>query len=242
MNRASIIVPFVLFRLPFFAFNHAKQLLELRTCGPHRRIIQVARARCLEIKCSQHPGRLGREDDDPVRQLERFVDLVRDEHDRLAGPLPDLDDLRAHAPARVRVECGEWLIHQYDARVDRERAGDRHTLALAAREHRGKLVAVASKPDQLEQPHRLLAHFDLASLAGKPQLLSEHHVLLGIAPGQQAWRLEHVGDFVPGFGRRRVRHHHASRINAEEVADHAQQGGLAATAGTQDAEELAIDD
>ena len=48
----------------------------------------------------------------PIRQVQGFVDLMGDEEDRLARARPDLEQLRLHVLARLRVERGERLVHE----------------------------------------------------------------------------------------------------------------------------------
>ena len=60
-------------------------------------------------------------------------------------------DLLADARAQRRVERGERLVEQHDLGLDRERAGERDALLLAARELVGIASAEAGEPDELEQ-------------------------------------------------------------------------------------------
>ena len=63
---------------------------------------------------------------------------------RRAQPLPQLR-------ADLRVERAERLVQQQHARLDREGAGERHALALAAGELVRVAVLVAGEPDDAEQ-------------------------------------------------------------------------------------------
>ncbi len=60
----------------------------------------------------------------------------------------------AHFLAGDSVECAERLVHEQNLRVERERAGDRHALAHAARELRGHLSLRAFQADELEHRRR----------------------------------------------------------------------------------------
>ena len=53
--------------------------------------------------------------------------------------------------AHGRVERAERLVEQQHARLDRERAGERHALALAARELRGIAIGEAVELHEREQ-------------------------------------------------------------------------------------------
>ena len=72
--------------------------------------------------------------DDAVGDLHRLFLVVRDEHRRrvrlvVQPPQPD-----AQLGADARVERTERLVEQEHLRLGRERAGQRHALALAARQ------------------------------------------------------------------------------------------------------------
>ena len=108
----------------------------------------------------------------PVVELQRAADLldlpvvhdrdvVGDRH-RLLLVVGDQDggdvDLVVQAPqplaqlrAHLRVERAERLVEQQHARLDRERAGERHALALAAGELARVALVVAGEPDDAEQ-------------------------------------------------------------------------------------------
>ena len=58
---------------------------------------------------------------------------------------------RAQLLAHARVERAERLVEQQHLRLDRERAGERHALALAAGELRRVAVAEVREPDEIQQ-------------------------------------------------------------------------------------------
>ncbi len=91
--------------------------------------------------------------DDAVGQPQRFVDVVRDEHDRRAELAVDARDLVLQRRAHDRVDRGERLVHQQHARLRGERARDADALRLAAGELARLAVAVARglEPDQPQQ-------------------------------------------------------------------------------------------
>ena len=80
-------------------------------------------------------------DRDAVAHLDRLVDVVGDEHDRLADLALEAQELVLQALAVDRVDRAEGLVHQHQRRVDRERAGHADALALAARELGREAVA-----------------------------------------------------------------------------------------------------
>ena len=92
------------------------------------------------------------ENRDPVADLDRLVDVVRDEDDGLAQLLLQPQELVLQARAHDRVDRAERLVHQHQRRVRGERAREADALALAAGELRGEALRVGRiEPDELEQ-------------------------------------------------------------------------------------------
>src|SRR6266545_4656502 len=125
---------------------------------------------------------------DPLAEVHGLVDAVGDEHDRLAGPLPDAQQLVLQAVAGLRVQRGERLVHQQHVRVESEATGDRDPLLHAA----GQLVRVPvgepGQPHQVQElPRPVPAGAPRDPLALQPEL----HVGLCGAPGEQGVLLEH---------------------------------------------------
>ena len=94
----------------------------------------VARVRQRDRDDLLHLGRRVRQHDDAVGQVDRLVDVVRDEQDRdpelVAHPQHEVLEVAAG----LRVDRGERLVHQQDRRLVGERARDRDALLHAARE------------------------------------------------------------------------------------------------------------
>ena len=72
------------------------------------------------------------EDDDLLGDLHRLLLVVRDEDRRHVHVVVEAAEPRAQLLADGRVERAERLVEQHHLRLDRERAGERHALALAA--------------------------------------------------------------------------------------------------------------
>ena len=68
---------------------------------------------------------------DAVAELDRLVDVVGDEDDRLADLLLQAQQLVLQALAVDRVDRAERLVHQHQRRVGGQGAGHAHALALA---------------------------------------------------------------------------------------------------------------
>ncbi len=69
---------------------------------------------------------------DPVAHLDRLVDVVRDEHDRLLHFPLQREELVLQPCAVDRVDRAERLVHQHQRRVCGERTRDADALALPA--------------------------------------------------------------------------------------------------------------
>ena len=75
-------------------------------------------------------------DRDAVGDLHRLLLVVGDEHGRDVDLVVQAPQPRAQLGAHLGVERAERLVEQQHARLDRQRAGERHALALAAGELR----------------------------------------------------------------------------------------------------------
>ena len=91
------------------------------------------------------------EDDDLLGHLHRLLLVVRDEDRRHVHVLVETAEPCAQLLADGRVERAERLVQQHHLWLDGERAGERHALALAARELRGVAVGEAVEVDEREQ-------------------------------------------------------------------------------------------
>ncbi|MNP58256.1 hypothetical protein D3C76_1531610 [compost metagenome] len=83
----------------------------------------------------------------------------------------DAADFVLHLFAQIGVEGGQWLVEQQHWRLDHQRSGQCHALALAAREFARVAVGVAVQAYQFQHPvHPLLqfgsGHFAHAQAEG----------------------------------------------------------------------------
>src|SRR5579864_4697152 len=185
-----------------------------------------------------HARRLVRHQDHAVRQHQRLIDVVGHEDDGPAGLFPDRDHLGAEPASRVEIERGEGFVHEDDLRLDRERAGDGNTLALAPGQHARKFVGILREPDEIEQG--AAARFALKlSAAAEAQLHGEHDIAEGGAPRHEARRLKDVGDPVPSLRWRPTVDANLAFCRRQKAADQAQAGRLAAARGAENAKKLA---
>ena len=99
--------------------------------------IQVAGARKVNLDDFLDRGRPAAHDQDAVGQLDRLVDVVGDEEDRLAFGFPDPDEVGPHLEPGDVVEGAERLVHVEDLGVRRQGSGDFDALPHAAGEFAG---------------------------------------------------------------------------------------------------------
>src|SRR5919108_3051907 len=112
-----------------------------------------------------HPRRSMRQHDDPIRQIDGLVDVMRHEEDRDAELLAHPQDEVLEVAPGLRVDRGEGLVHQQHRGLVRERSGDCDTLLHPPRELPWVVIDEAREPDCVE---RLLDELRSLSL---PELL-----------------------------------------------------------------------
>ena len=107
----------------------------------------------------EHPADV--EDGDAVAQLDGLVDVVGDEHDRLAHASLEGEQLVLQAGPHDGVDRAEGLVHQQDGRVGGEGPGHADPLLLATRQLRRvaleHLGVEADEVGQLARPGRRCA-------------------------------------------------------------------------------------
>ena len=116
------------------------------------------------------------EDRDAVAHLDRLVDVVGDEEDRLLHLGLEAQELVLEALAVDGVDRAERLVHQHHAGVRGERARDAHPLLLTAGELRriavAKLGVEADEADQLVDRAQPSAALSQPSIAGTVAMFS----------------------------------------------------------------------
>ena len=140
--------------------------------------------------------------------------------------------------ADLRVERAERLVEQQHRRLHRERPGQRHALALAARELRGHPVAELREVHEVEQlgdPLVDLVLRPLADLEAEGDVLGHRHVLED--------RVVLEDEAHVALARRQVRglpalDGHGAGVGLVEPRDDPQQGRLAAAGRAEQGGEL----
>ena len=104
-------------------------------------------------------------DGEPARHGHRLLLVVRHHDEGEAELLLQAHQFEARALAQLAVERGQRLVEQQELGPLDQRAGQRHALALAARELRRPALAVVAKPHLVQ---RLADARARSRLAGRP--------------------------------------------------------------------------
>ena len=185
-------------------------------------------------------------DDDAIGHGHRFDLIVGHVHRRVLEFVVEAPDFETHFRAQVGIEVGERLVEQQDIGLGCERAGERDTLLLSARELRGVAFGLCGELGGHEQRLRATALLGLRQrlhLQSVRDVFAHRHV----RPDRVALEDHaHVAPFGRNdcLGRRydRAADANLAVIGLGQAGDHAQGRGLAATRRTEQADELAVGD
>ena len=179
-------------------------------------------------------------DRDRVGHRHRFHLVVGHIDGGRVQPVVQCAQLLAHHFAKLGIERTERLVHQESERVAHDRAAKCHTLAVAARQARDRLV------EQLGDAQGARGLFDLAVDLGPRQALRQQRegdVAAHVHVRVEREHLEHEGDVACRGALVThvfVTEKDLSRGRQLEARDHAQRGGLAAARRAEQAEELTV--
>src|SRR5437868_8557899 len=102
--------------------------------------VQVAWSRQLDYEFLLHPTRMRGKKQNPIAQTNRFADVMGDKDNGFASRFPNALEIAIKLLAGESIEGGEWFIHQEDAWIWREGAGQGDPLFHSP----GKLVDVSA--------------------------------------------------------------------------------------------------
>src|ERR1700730_8906808 len=226
----------VVFLLVFAAQRPRLVVVEPAACllaqiGPDLRDVAAERLARHDFRCAWprqlyidrafHPSRAIGHHQDAVGELHRLGDVVGDQQHRLIQLLLDLQHLVAEQEPRLLVERGEWLVHQQDFRLRRQRARHRYALAHAAGELGRITLLKTVKPDH---GHEMPGALDTLTLRHAGDFQWEGDVVDDVAPGEGRLLLEHHADrsvrAVDLFAGDRD----PAVVAAEQAADDVEQG------------------
>ena len=185
----------------------------------------------------------GGHDDDPVGQIDALENRMRDEDDRPAEFLPEVQEIVVELEAGDLVESGEGFVHQQELRLGDEGTGDRYPHLHAARQFARVAVGEAFEADHPERVHDVVARVGL-----RQSLEPERQVDVGedAGPRHQGRLLEDEADILIGAGLaspvagdiRRPCNRTGGRI--AQAGNDAKRGRLAATRRSQQADEIPV--
>src|SRR5262245_37106238 len=122
-------------------------------------------------------GRPGRKDQNSIREVKRFFDVVRDEHDRVALFIEDAKELCANTQADERIERRKRLVHKKDLGFDHESPRELNALHHSAR----KLVWIAAF-EALQSNERSVTVGQNGFVIAAAEIKPEHQVLANGEP------------------------------------------------------------
>ena len=167
-----------------------------------------------------------------------LLDVVGDEDEGALGLLRNLQQLLLQLVARHGVERGEGLVHEDDLGFEVQGLGDGYALLHAARELAG-VVAAAALQAHLGQG-LIAQRLELGLVLDALELEAGLDVALDRFPREELVEvLEDHHAVDAGLARGLAVDQDLARV-VLKAGHAAQQGGLAAAAGSQDAEELAL--
>ncbi len=172
-------------------------------------------------------------------RVDRLVEIVGDEQDRLAGLGMDAQQFPLQDFAGLGVQRAERLVHQEHGGIDGERAGEPDALLHAAGQFMGKLARRDREADQRQQPlRRLPARRRRHAL----QLEAELYIAERGSPWQQVRLLEHEAAVAAGAVHHMAVEPDGAAVEPDQALDDAQQRGLAAAAFADQRDDLVLVD
>src|SRR5262245_55666392 len=137
-------------KAPRFNTNQVPDLVAVFVALHRLLDLEAARAGEIDLDLLPDPSRACAEHHDAIAEVDRFLDVVRDEDDGLAGALPEARQLFLHRLARLRVERPERLVHEQHLGIEGEHACERGALLHAAGELGGIVIAEVAEPGHVE--------------------------------------------------------------------------------------------
>ena len=181
-------------------------------------------------------------DRDAVAEREGLAAVVRHVERRHVERVEDALEILQQAVAEPAVERAERLVEEEDARLRRERAGQRDALLLSARERGDGAPLVSGEPDELQDlPDATL---DLVP-PRPPHAQPEGDVPEDVPVLEERTFLEHEPDPAPvrRYGREiRPGEEHAPGVRPLKARDHAQERALPGAARPEHRDHLALGD
>src|SRR5450759_402606 len=186
----------------------------------------VAWTRQVDLVSALDRAGSGRDDEDPVAERDRLLEVMSHEHDRCRACGPQGEQLVLHQRARLHVEGAEGLVHKEDARAVDQALRQRDALPHAARE----LVWVAIlEPGQSHSGDPVPRPVSCVAVRRALVPGSGGDVLQHGLPWKDRVGLEHVADAVLDSVNGLAEHIDLAFAGGLEARDQGERGRLATT-------------
>src|SRR6185312_13664795 len=222
-----------------FAFHVAG---DAEACERLGELVCIGEARAVALLAAHGNDRLDRRGalrhhDDDIAEGDRLGHVVRDEEHRRPVELQQRLELLLQLEPRERVDRGERLVQQQEARLQRERACDADTLRHAAGELARVCVLELVQADGVEE---LVGDAPRVAAALAARRQADRDVLAHRHPREEAGLLERHAEMVGGSHAHRLAvPGEATRGGAHQSRGEPEQRALAASRRPDDARHLA---
>jgi hypothetical protein len=198
-------------------------------------IFDVARPRQRDRKLSFDTARPVAQNENAIAEADRFAHIVSDEDDGLSGLAPNALKLVVKQVAGLRIESGEWFIHQQNVGLHGQGASQRHALLHATRKLMRMVFLELSETNEIQVVAGLRAPL-FPVYAFLPQ--AKFNVLPGCEPRKESQFLEQEYAVGAGFFHFAAIKPDFSSRGVIEPSDEMKQCGLAAPGRSDDAQEF----
>jgi hypothetical protein len=181
----------------------------------------------------------GPADHNAVRERDRLLEIMGDEHHRLAVKAPQVEQQVAHDLPGLRVERAERLVHQQDLRVADQHLHQADALALPTGQHVRIAFAEVGQAHAGEPVLRAPACL-VAAYAGS--LEPDRNILERGLPWKQRVGLEKIAGLAVEPGEPRTENVDLARRRRDQPGGNIEQGRFAAAGRADNGNELTIGD
>lgn len=149
--------------------------------GRFQRHFPVAWTRWRDAACQGHSSRPIARHHQLFPKWNRLVNVVGDEHNGCVDALPQFEWELLHCPARLRVQCAKWFIHEQNTCSHDQGPSNSHALLHAARQIVGAVFFEPFESDNIDDLVDALT-VDVSRFA---RLLAERNVVAQGKPSIQ---------------------------------------------------------
>src|ERR1700758_4235629 len=183
---SCLAMPFI-FRFQRFVDLFPQMLQDLARRSRHFDFFEMTRTRQLNFKLMLDAGGAEGEHHHPVSQADRLAYVMRDEDDGAAGFCPDALQFVVQQVSSLRVQRGEWLVHQEDIWLSGQSTRQRNALSHSS----GKLMCITvSELPKVHQAKVVAGLLPALGFADAFHLHAKFNVLSDRQPGKKSQFLE----------------------------------------------------